>query len=213
MKIYHDGGGPDSASPGWPDTAGAVLAGGRSTRMGTDKAEIAISGATMLARAWRLVSGLVGPAWVCCAPGRARPGFPCLFDDQPDQGPARGVAAALAAAQAHGARRVLILACDLPRLTQALLVALLDAPVKAGALVTVYADVVTGRAEMLVGLYAVAALPYLQAGLARGKRSLFRLVPGDRLQKLPYGPDAAPLFLNCNTAADLARMRGTEKTA
>lgn len=193
----------------WPKTAGAVLAGGRSSRMGTDKAEIAISGETLLARAWRLVSGLVAPAWVCCAPGRPRAGYPCLMDAREGEGPARGVAAALESADEHGAERVLVLACDLPRLTRKLLAALLDAPARDDILATVYADAKTGRAEMLVGVYAVAALPYLRAGLGRGERALFRLVPRERLQKLPYGPDAAPLFLNCNTTADLARLRGT----
>lgn len=195
----------------WPATAGAVLAGGRSSRMGADKAEIVISGETLLARAWRLVAGLVAPAWVCCAPGRTRPGYPCLPDAKEGDGPARGVAAALEAARAHGATRVLVLACDLPRLTRELLVALLAAPPEPHTLATVYSDALTGRAEMLVGVYAVAALPCLEAGLARGERSLFRLLPRERLRKLPYGPDAAPLFLNCNTAADLARLRGMEE--
>lgn len=197
------------ASP-WPGTAGAVLAGGRSTRMGADKAEIELSGETLLARAWRLVSGLVAPAWVCCAPGRPRPGYPCLADAAEGQGPARGVAAALAAAKAHGAGRVLVLACDLPSLTRELLVRLLDAPARADTLVTVYADAATGRAEMLVGVYAVAALPVLLAGLATGERSLFRLISPQQLQRLPYGPCEAARFLNCNTRADLARLREME---
>lgn len=198
----------ESLESPWPGTAGAVLAGGRSRRMGTDKAEIEISGETLLARAWRLVTSLVRPAWVCCSPLRPRPGYPCLADAAEGEGPARGVAAALEAAQERGARRVLVLACDLPRLTRELLVRLLDAPERGDTLATVYAGASTGRAEMLVGVYAVAALPYLQSGLASGERSLFRLIPPQRLQRLPYGPDAAPLFLNCNTKADLAGFWG-----
>ena len=130
------------------------------------------------------------------------------MDAAEGEGPARGVAAALAAAQAAGAERVLVLACDLPALTRELLVRLLDASARADALATVYAAAVTGRAEMLVGVYAVAALPCLQAGLAAGERSLFRLIPPERLARLPYAPVEAPLFLNCNTRADLARLRG-----
>ncbi|MBD5417235.1 MAG: molybdenum cofactor guanylyltransferase [Desulfovibrio sp.] len=194
----------------WPKTAGAVLAGGRSTRMGRDKAEIALSGETLLARAWRLVAGLVAPAWVCCSQACPRAGYPCLLDEEEEEGPARGVAAALHAAQGHGARRVLILACDLPLLTRQLLVALLEAKGQPGSLATVYASAATGRAEMLVGVYAVAALPYLQAGLARGERSLFRLIPPERLQRVLYPPSAAPHFLNCNAAVDLVRLQELE---
>lgn len=175
--------------------------------MGTDKAELAFGGETLLARAWRRVTELVAPAWVCCSPARPRPGYPCLMDEKEGEGPARGVAAALQAAQAHGAERVLILACDLPCLTRQPLVALLDAPTPPDALATVYASAATGKAEMLVGVYAVAALPGLLAGLARGERALFRLVPPERLVRLPCRPAAAPLFFNCNTRSDLARLR------
>lgn len=195
-----------SCGGAWPRTAGAVLAGGRSTRMGTDKAEIVLGGQTLLARAWHLLAGLVAPVWVCCAPGMARTGYPCLTDAREGEGPARGVVAALEAARAHGARRVLILACDLPCLTRELLVGLLNAPAPAGALASVYASAATGRAEMLVGVYAVEALPWLLNGLAAGERSLFRLIPGERLARIPYPPAEAPLFLNCNTRADLARL-------
>lgn len=204
MEIHPDAG---PAAKAWPLTAGAVLAGGRSRRMGRDKAAIALPDGTMLERAWRLVSGLVAPAWVCCAPGQPRPGYPCLGDEKAGDGPARGVASALRAAREHGADRVLILACDLPCLSRDLLVSLLNAPVQPGSLAAVYAGDATGRAEMLVGVYAVAALPLLLAGLARGERSLFRLIPPECLQRLPYPPAAAPLFFNCNTRADLARLR------
>lgn len=195
----------------WPGTAGAVLAGGRSSRMGRDKAEIEISGQTLLARAWCLVSGLVAPAWVCCAPGLPRAGYPCLMDDREGEGPARGVAGALQAAPEHRAQRVLVLACDLPLLTRELLCALLETRGAPGNLATVYASAATGRPEMLVGVYAVAALPYLQVGLARGERSLFRLIPPERLQRVLYPPSVAPHFLNCNTEADLARVPGMEE--
>lgn len=191
----------------WPGTAGAVLTGGRSTRMGTDKAAIVLADGTLLERAWRLVAGLVAPHWVCCAPGSPRPGYPCLVDEKAGEGPARGVAAALAAAREHGAERVLIVACDLPLLTRELLAVLLDAPVRPGALATVYANAETGRAEMLVGVYRVEALSSLREGLARGERSLYRLVGPERLVRVPYRGADAPRFLNCNTPADLARLR------
>lgn len=209
METLPEAPGPRSLKTTWPRTAGAVLAGGRSTRMGRDKAEIEISGETLLGRAWRLVSGLTAPAWVCCSVAQPRPGYPCLVDAKEGEGPARGVAAALEAAREHGAERVLVLACDLPRLTRELVAALLDAPALPDTLATVYAGAATGKAEMLVGVYAVTALPLILAGLARGERSLFRLIPQERLQRLPYGLDSAPLFLNCNTRADLARLRVT----
>jgi len=99
----------------------AVLAGGRSTRMGRDKALLVLGGRTLLARqvalAWEL-----GPAEVWVA-GRAQAelggldarGIP---DAVPGAGPLGGLAAALEATQAH---HVLLLAVDMPALTAAFL--------------------------------------------------------------------------------------------
>lgn len=206
MEWTPESGGGRSAA--WPDAAGAVLAGGRSTRMGQDKASLLLpDGTSLLERAWRLLSALVAPAWVCCAPGSPRPGYPCRIDEKAGEGPARGVAAALAAAREHGAERVLIVACDLPLLTSELLAVLLNAPARPGALATVYANAEIGKAEMLAGVYRVEALSALREGLARGERSLYRLIGPERLACVPCRKIDAALFLNCNTPADLARLR------
>jgi molybdopterin-guanine dinucleotide biosynthesis protein A len=84
------------------DAAGIVLAGGRSTRMGSPKAALEWHGSTLLRR----ISGIVGravdgPVVVVRAPGQALPALPdgveVVEDAREGRGPLQGLAAGLAA--------------------------------------------------------------------------------------------------------------------
>ena len=83
-------------------TAGIVLAGGRSTRMGRPKAALEWHGSTLLHRVAGIVARVVdGPVVVVRAPGQELPGLPPgvrLVDDAREgRGPLQGLAAGLAA--------------------------------------------------------------------------------------------------------------------
>jgi molybdenum cofactor guanylyltransferase len=98
--------------------AGVVLAGGRSSRMGVEKALVDFAGRPMLAH----VLARFAPQVMALAinangdPARfAAFGAPVIADLAPDQpGPLAGIAAALAWAQAHGCSRVATVPCDAP---------------------------------------------------------------------------------------------------
>jgi molybdopterin-guanine dinucleotide biosynthesis protein A len=97
---------------------GVVLAGGRSTRMGRDKASLTIGGERLLDRQVRLLREIgAGRVLVSCAnkpDGQAFPaGTHVLLDRLPDTGPLAGIEAALRTADGE---RVLVLAVDLPGL-------------------------------------------------------------------------------------------------
>jgi molybdopterin-guanine dinucleotide biosynthesis protein A len=84
------------------DSAGVVLAGGRSTRMGEPKADLEWHGSTLLYRAAALVSRVVdGPVVVVGAPGQQLPELPVgvevVADPVEGLGPMRGIATGLAA--------------------------------------------------------------------------------------------------------------------
>ena len=107
------------------EVAGAVLLGGASARMGSDKAHLTLDGVALATRAARLLTEicedvlLVGGGPPPDAPGRRVPDL---------EGPRcalRGIASALAAARAE---RVLVLATDLPLVTLDLLLALVAWP-------------------------------------------------------------------------------------
>ena len=107
------------------DVAGAVILGGRSTRMGRDKASLTVGGVAAATRIARVLAELfedvllVGGDPPSSAPGRRVP-------DPPGPAcPLRGIVAALAAASAE---RVLVVATDLPLVTPALLLAMVAWP-------------------------------------------------------------------------------------
>jgi molybdopterin-guanine dinucleotide biosynthesis protein A len=82
--------------------AGIVLAGGRSSRMGTPKAALEWHGSTLLRRVTGLVArGVDGPVVVVRAPGQPlpalSPGVEVVEDAREGRGPLEGLAAGLAA--------------------------------------------------------------------------------------------------------------------
>ena len=86
-------------------TAGVVLTGGRSRRMGSPKAGLEWHGSTLLARTVAvLVRGADGPVVVVRSPGQELPGLPSdvevVEDPEQGRGPLQGLAVGLAAARA-----------------------------------------------------------------------------------------------------------------
>ena len=86
--------------------AGIVLAGGRSTRMGTPKAALEWHGSTLLRRIVAIVArGVDGPVVVVRAPGQELPALPesveVVEDAREGRGPLQGLAAGLGAVADH----------------------------------------------------------------------------------------------------------------
>ncbi|MET0371611.1 MAG: molybdenum cofactor guanylyltransferase [Sphingobium sp.] len=102
---------------------GAVLAGGRSTRFGSDKAAALLGGSTLLDHA---VAGLAPHVHMVAICGRIVPGKLSLADrPRPDMGPLGGIAGALRHAAHHGFDGVLTTGCDMPVFPTALARALI----------------------------------------------------------------------------------------
>jgi molybdenum cofactor guanylyltransferase len=100
------------------DTAGIVLAGGRSSRMGTPKAALEWHGSTLLRRTVGILARVAdGPVVVVRAPGQSLPGLPAATEvvDDPREGlgPVQGLAAGLAAV-ASRAEIAFVCSTDLP---------------------------------------------------------------------------------------------------
>jgi molybdenum cofactor guanylyltransferase len=98
--------------------AGIVLAGGRSSRMGTPKAALEWHGSTLLRRTVGIVARVTdGPVVVVRAPGQALPDLPAAVEvvDDPREGlgPVQGLAAGLAAV-ADRAEAAFVCSTDLP---------------------------------------------------------------------------------------------------
>ena len=99
-------------------TAGFVLTGGRSSRMGRDKALLPIEGSLLVERTAEVVRAASGNVTLIGAPGRyahlGLPVQPDLAKDGGSGGPIRGLHTALKTTRADWN---LVVACDMPGLT------------------------------------------------------------------------------------------------
>lgn len=165
---------------------GVVLAGGQSSRFGSDKAMAELAGHTLLARAADLLSGWcehVVVAGRTVAPAPTLPDWP-----HPQMGPLGGIAAALHHAADQGYAAVLSIGVDAPDLPENLPHLLAPAPAYLAQ-------------QPVIGLWPVSALAAIEAILkGPGKHSMraFAEAVGARAVNLPAEP------ANINTPADLA---------
>jgi molybdopterin-guanine dinucleotide biosynthesis protein A len=105
----------DGASP---NLAAFILAGGNSTRMGTDKAFVTIDGRTLLARTLEVAKSVTPDVRIVGNAGKFAPFAPVVEDIFPGCGPLGGIHAAL---RSSPAELNLILAVDVPFVSFALL--------------------------------------------------------------------------------------------
>ena len=190
----------------------AVLAGGRSLRMGIDKTLLAVDGEPLVSRVVRVVRSTCEHTLIITnrpdtlAEAGLPADVPILADEIAYQGPLGGLATAMAAAEDEW---VLAVAADMPHLEPAVIRALWD--VREG--VDVVMPVGEKGPEPLLALYRVeACLPAARAALATGRRRIVALSAGLRVAELPLealravDPDLRSL-VNVNTPADLADVR------
>jgi molybdopterin-guanine dinucleotide biosynthesis protein A len=154
------------------DVTGIVLAGGRSTRMGTDKASMALDGVPLLQRTVMVLSEVAAEIvvvrshqQVLPAVESARP-IAVVEDAIEGEGPLIGIAAGLRRASHDLA---LVVACDMPFLQPSLLRLLVER-LAAGRRFVV--PMYGGRPQPLCSAFRRDALPVLEAQIAAGVRRI-----------------------------------------
>lgn len=191
---------------------GVVLAGGKSTRLGRDKAFVAWRGDDLLGQAVRRLRGILPEVWVVGRdPAAHALEIPWLLDEVPGLGPAGGVLTVLK----RLGRACLVTSCDLPLLTDEILVALLAAWRKrpSDRVMTTFLQTETGYIESLVAVYEPEAAQIIETSLARGVRKLSTIFTPQLRHHIPYSKDDAMPFFNVNFPADLAVLRTLEDRA
>jgi molybdopterin-guanine dinucleotide biosynthesis protein A len=187
--------------------AGFVAAGGRSSRMGSDKAWLDLGGRPIIQWVIDAMRPVVSSlAVIANDPRYDELGLKVYRDTNLDVGPLEAIRTALANNSDHP--RVLIVACDLPMVTSALFEFLLSLEDDDRAIVPVGPD---SRLEPLCAVYpgnALHPVTELIAGERRMVRELFdaiptRLVPFDEVRHLD---GAEWFFANVNSPADLSRV-------
>jgi molybdopterin-guanine dinucleotide biosynthesis protein A len=176
---------------------GYVLTGGASSRLGRDKALLAYHGHTLVEHIAAQLQAACGHVTLVGAPDRYRHlGLPVIDEPCPGRGPLSGIAAALAHTEFDWN---LILACDQPGVTAALLARLLAAA-RAGAADAVALAGEDGSPEPLCAAYhrrlerncrAELAANRLSAGkmLQHLRLTTIRRLPGERLGNVNTAED------------------------
>ncbi len=183
-----------------------ILAGGKSSRMGTDKAFITLNGRTLLDRALATAKAVTPDVRIVGDPQKFEQFASTVEDIFRDCGPLAGIHAALRASQTG---LNLILAVDLPFVTPELLRYLIARAENSPSLVTVprsagwqplcavyrrgFADVV--EEALRAGRYKIDAL-FLP--------SQTQVIREDELQSAGFSPQ---VFRNLNTPHDLAEAQ------
>ena len=182
---------------------GLVLAGGASTRMQRDKATIAYHGQPQLRWAFDLLSQVCAATFVSVRPDQrdeaTRAQFPQIVDQQPGSGPIAGISAALLA-QPKAAW--LIVACDLPFVTEQTLRHLIERRA-AEKIATAYRSSHDGLPEPLCAIWEPSAREQVLAYIATGKQCPRKFLINSPDVLLLDLPDARALD-NVNTQEELS---------
>jgi molybdopterin-guanine dinucleotide biosynthesis protein A len=193
------------------DEIGAViLAGGRSSRFGRDKAGVQLDGLSLLEHVLNGLPESRAETILVLREDQAEPGFPVdqvvLDDPALPAGPLRGIVSGLEAMTSGWAW---VVACDLPGIMSALLEDL------ARARTTNALGVIPewgGRIQPLCALYSHAALPILREAAGSSARSVTGALdkPGflrfEEARCRKFDPEGRS-FININTPDALERFR------
>ncbi len=185
------------------DVTAAILAGGTSSRMGTNKALLKLGNTTFIQR----IAGTLGSVFerVVIIANRADEyaflHLPIFSDIYPQCGPLGGLHSALVHSSTP---HVFIASCDIPFITDAMTRALLE---NASAETTTIAS--DGeQTHPLFGIYPTTLLTAVEHALHSGQRSMFAFLSTQNVNVLDFSPFRAQLR-NINTIEEYQALIST----
>jgi molybdopterin-guanine dinucleotide biosynthesis protein A len=178
-------------------SAGFVLAGGNSKRMGNDKALLPFGGNVLIAHVAASVLEAAGSVHLVGAPERyGHLNLPTIPDLFPGFGPVGGVVTALSAS---GSEWNLIVACDMPGVSAEFLASLLDDAKESGAECTVPVTP-DGRRHPLCAVYRRSAGEPLMRAIKAETHRLTAAI--EALSVHLYPVSATDALVNVNTPTE-----------
>lgn len=178
------------------EASAAILAGGKSSRMGQDKSLIPMGGKPLIHRIHEQLQGRFDDILISTnEPDRhACPGARTVPDLVPGNGPLMGIASAV-----HAARhdRVFVTACDIPVIDLDTVVRMLVLAEDCDCVIPLS----SAGHEPLFAVYRKSAVPAMREALTAGERRISTVFPRVRTRFFPLGH--APWYRNLNTADDV----------
>ena len=196
-----------------PPLFGLLLAGGRSTRMGRDKASMVI-GADGLNQGQRAIQGLsqvCQKVFLSLSDGQTAPEgcehLEIVRDNPKLSGPLAGI---LAAFDQDPNAAWLVMACDLPFVTPEVLTKLLHARTDDANFIA-YASATDGLPEPLCAIYEPGARAILQRHAERNHLCPRHIMIEERATLLELPPSCRRALENMNTPEDIAAATGEKQ--
>ncbi len=177
-------------------TSAIILAGGKSTRMGQDKAFLEINGESSIKRLYKLLSPFFDEIIVSVDSERDIPftGMKVVRDVKDGHGPLMGIYSAIMASQSQVN---FIIACDIPEVNMTLLFELLANSEEHDITVPSFSD---GQYEPLFAVYKKSVAHAAKKMLDFHKRRIIEIFPECKTQVIPT-PDKS-WYINLNTPGD-----------
>ena len=188
-----------------------ILAGGRSSRMGKDKASLKISGKSMIERLLLELSPIVSQVVLMRAPGQTIPHIPdelknrtrVGWDSIKDRGPLQGIVDALPLLKSE-IDKVFLLTCDLPYITTNWFQTLKD------VMTDEFDMVCTEENEIINPLLAIYRRPVLEPAsklISEGKRRPISLWEGWRMARLSAPNETPWICRDVNTPEEFKKAK------
>lgn len=189
------------------DFSAIVLAGGKSTRMGQDKAFLPFGDERLIDRVIARLLECFSQVIVVGASGSGDRlqlhGVKAVADEKPGMGPMMGILSGLKAS-ATGFN--FVMACDIPDLDHSFLKRMLAMSPAYDILVPRHGD---GRHEPLFAVYHRRVIPLLQSFLDKGIKKIDLVFPHCRQGYIDLGDDS--WLVNINTPRDYAAYAGSRR--
>jgi molybdenum cofactor guanylyltransferase len=187
------------------DVSAFILAGGKSARMGTDKAFVLLDGRTLLARVLHLARQLTSNVHIIGDPAKFAPFAPTIEDIFPGCGPLGGIHAALRSSRTD---LNVILAVDVPFVSLALLDYLISRATSSNANVTLARA--AGGFQPLCAIYRRCFADAAENALLAGHCKIDTLFAPTTTQvieeaELEASGFSPRIFRNLNTPEELAQ--------
>lgn len=188
------------------NVTGVILAGGKSSRMGCNKALLDYQGEPLIASVYKKLSRIFTRVMVVTNSPADYDFLPCVKipDIFPDKGSLAGIHAAL---QAATTERIFVVACDMPHLDEKLIRHLAGIPAAAAVVPRSECGL-----EPLHAIYSKESLPAFTSALQADKKKILdlldqvsaKIVPPDEVAAISAGFSS---FDNLNTPEDYSRLQ------
>ena len=188
-----------------PELSAYILCGGKSSRMGEEKGLVEFQGKPFVQWILEAVSPLVAnPVLVTKNPAYGSFQLEMIPDVIEDKGPVGGIYTALAHSKSDS---VLVLSCDIPKITTEVVSLLLEKAQQEPAKITFLSD--GSNDYPLIGVYPRQCMESFRIATEKDELKLRRLVESLPHQRIELNSKGTASLQNINTKTDLIALSQT----